>query len=156
MLAIPSLRRGEAPRLDGETAAHVTGRYGVDAHIFFYVKPPGPLTSLEHSHTGQSYGKWDQTQWRVQAASEKAAEYGFVLYPTKKGQPPPKVSVEKSGVLRVETPDEEDLVFLFPEETEAVCGPLRFKGRCGVAKKINGQWSLIPLSGSLVFVPPMP
>jgi len=120
----------------------------VDAHLYFLLKPSGALSTKSHTHTGRSYGRWNQIQHRVQASAKGPADYGFVLYPTKQGQRPPEVGAARSGALHVKLKNEEHLIFLFPDEQDAVVGPLRFRGRCGVAKRTGDRWSLILLSGS--------
>ncbi|MBI2195239.1 MAG: hypothetical protein HYU36_24935 [Planctomycetes bacterium] len=140
----------EPPRIEGDRVAHLTGQFGVDAHVTFFVKPPGPLATLRYDHTGHSYGEWKQTQHRVQAAAESASEYGFLLYPARRDEPVASVVEEKDGVLHLQLPDQEHLIFLYPAEREAQVGPLRFKGTCGVAKKLGDRWSLTLLSGSLL------
>jgi len=137
------------PTFEGDAVARLQGRFGVDAHIMFFKKPLGKLATERIYHVGISYGRWVQTQHCVRATAQGESHYGFVIYPTRRGEAPPKVFTEKTGVVRVVfAGGEEHCLFLFPDETTVRHGPLAFKGRCGIAKKVNGRWSATLLGGS--------
>jgi len=139
----------EPPRFEGDSIAHLKGQFDVDAHIIFFRKPPAPLTTRVAVHKKNVY--WydmRQTQHRVQASADSAADYGYIIYATKPGQKPPTVTVAEGGVLRLRFADGvEHVLFLFPETKSVTLDRLSFAGRCGVAKKKAGKWALTLLSG---------
>jgi len=126
----------EPPRFEGGNVAHLKGQFGVDAHIMFFAKPPAPLTTRRAVHKKRVYGyDMHQVQHNVRASADSAAQYGYVIYPTKVGQMPPTVSANAEGVVQLKFADGTvHLIFLFPEPKSAVSGKVRFKGRCGIVK----------------------
>jgi hypothetical protein len=125
-------------KIEGNMAL-LKGQFSVDVSLFFFRKPPKPLTSKFHHFQPRSL-KFPQDQTRIQASSDEGGDFGYVLYPLRRGtDKEPAVRELKNGVVEIKWDDQKrHLIFLFPESTKVEAAGIQFEGRAGVLKLDQG------------------
>ena len=125
-------------KIEGNMAL-LKGQFSVDVSLFFFRKPPKPLSSKFHHFQPRSL-KFPQDQTRIQASSDEGGDFGYVLYPLRRGtDKEPAVRELKNGVVEIKWDDQKrHLIFLFPESTKVEAAGIQFEGRAGVLKLDQG------------------
>ncbi len=133
----------------GDRAALVEGKEDVNLEIVFASPAPVQLTTETKTRSstgltpnGETRTPWPSTQTGV-IASSSTGSFVTVLYPRLKTQKPPLVtSLAEGRVLKVQSSDTTDYVFLSPSKFSFTLEDLSFEGTSGAVRVAANQVTL--------------
>ena len=153
--------------------AEVTGQYGVDMTVRFFVGPDAtPTTEMfgfgDPSTPGKN-GTAKQTepapgitevevprrhlmqQNVIRLASASGGQYGAILYPRRPTEPAPRITLEKGESVIIHHDGVNEWLFVYPDERSInLDGDITFVGRAGMRSRYDNKLELHLLEGKLL------